>query len=424
MALASPQIVIAMLNPVPRSINEIPLSGASLRSENRRADDLMAALAHELRNPLTPICAGIELLKQGGGDSVTVLLVSSMMERQAKHMARIIEDLTDLSKIERDGIDLQFKPLSLEAVLRSAAEACRPNLATLEQRLSISPVPHDAAVYGDPTGLYEIFCNVLNNAIKYTPAHGEIRVVTRRELNQVIVCVEDDGIGMTADELTHVFETFWQCKQSGLRSSGLGIGLALAQRLVHLHAGEITASSPGLGCGSVFTITLPAISRSLPPLTSNISAASVPILQKILVADDNRDCACGVAMLLEQAGHEVRVAVDGADTLAVYAEFAPTVVIVDLEMPILDGYEVASAIRRNSHELQPLLIAISGWDQEKHRLRADAAGFDHYLVKPLPFEELESVLSRGVPSEKKPAGSGGTADLRSARIPLARREAS
>jgi CheY-like chemotaxis protein len=419
MALASSQIVIAMLNPVPRSVNEIPPSEASLRSEKRRADDLMAALAHELRNPLTPICAGIELLKQGGGDSVTVLLVSSMMERQAKHMARMIDDLADLAKIERGNIDLEFKPLSLEAVLRSAAEACRPNLETLEQRLSISPVPHDAAVYGDETGLYEIFCNVLNNAIKYTPAHGEIRVVTRRELNRVIVCVEDDGIGMTADELTHVFETFWQGKRSTLRSSGLGVGLALAQRLVHLHAGQITASSPGLGCGSVFTITLPAIGKGPSPLPRSISAASVPTLQNVLVADDNRDCACGLAMLLERAGHEVRIAVDGADALAVYAEFAPTVVILDLEMPTLDGYEVAGAIRRTSHESQPLLIAISGWDQERHRRHAEAAGFDHYLVKPLSFEELESVLSQGVPSETGPVVSGATADMWSARIPLA-----
>jgi CheY-like chemotaxis protein/two-component sensor histidine kinase len=392
-----------MFNPVPRGGNEIPLSEASLLLENRRKDDFMAALAHELRNPLTPICAGIELLKHAGDDPVVVLLVRSMMERQAKHLSRMIDDFADLAKIERGRIDLQFKPVSLESVLQSAAEACRPNLEAREQRLTISRVPHDAAVYGDATRLYEIFCNVLNNAIKYTPAQGEIRVVTRRELDQLIVCVEDDGIGMTADELTHIFEIFWQVKQGSLRSNGLGIGLALAQRLVHLHAGQITAASPGLGCGSAFTVTLPATGNSPSPLTRGMPAVdSVPTRQKVLVVDDNRDCARGLALLLERAGHEVRIAANGADALTVYAEFAPTVVILDLEMPILDGYEVAGAIRRTSRESQPFLIAISGWDQEKDPLRAAAAGFDHYLVKPLAFEELESVMSEGVVREEQP----------------------
>ncbi|HSY07961.1 MAG TPA: ATP-binding protein [Steroidobacteraceae bacterium] len=392
-----------MFNPIPRSINELPLSEASFLLENRQKDDFMAALAHELRNPLTPICAGIELLKQGGDDPVVVLLARSMMERQAKHMARMIDDLTDISKIARGRLDLQFEPVSLESILQSAAEACRPNLETLEQRLSVSRVPHDAVVNGDATRLYEVFCNVFNNAIKYTPARGEVRVMTRRELDRVIVAVEDDGIGMTAEELAHIFETFWQVKQGSQRSNGLGIGLALAERLVHLHSGEISASSPGLGCGSTFTISLPAASKSPSPFKCGIPAPdSAPAPQKILVADDNRDCACGLALLLERSGHEVRIAVNGADALAVYAEFTPTVVFLDLVMPILDGYEVARAIRKNSHESKPLLIAISGWGQEKARLRATAAGFDHHLVKPFAFEELESVLSEGVLSEKGP----------------------
>jgi CheY-like chemotaxis protein/two-component sensor histidine kinase len=390
-----------MYNPAARSVDELPGDEVALLLESRRNDDFMAALAHELRNPLTPICAGIELLKQGGDDPVVVLLVRSMMERQVKHMTRMIDDLTDISRIARGRLELQFEHLSLESILQSAAEACRPNLETLEQRLSISRVPHDAAVYGDATRLYEVFCNVLNNAIKYTPARGAIRVVTQRELDQVIVSVEDDGIGMTADDLNHIFETFWQVKQGSQRSNGLGIGLALARRLVHLHAGEIRASSRGLGCGSTFTVSLPAASESRWPLKCRMSATdSAPVLQKILVADDNRDSACGLALLLERSGHEVRIAINGADALAVYAEFAPTVVILDLEMPILDGYEVAEAIRKNSLELQPLLISISGWSREEDRLRASAAGFDHHLVKPVAFEDLESVLSAGVPFKK------------------------
>ena len=358
----------------------------ALRIENRHKDEFIASLAHELRNPLAPLRAGVELLQRAGEDPVVVLLTRAMMARQVTHLARLIDDLIDVSRIARGTLELRREQVTLDAVLQSATEASRPNLEALEQRLYVGPVPHDAVIYGDPTRLYEIFCNVLDNAVKYTPAHGEIRMTTRREAAQVVVTITDTGIGIAADALPHVFEMFAQIRAGDRIFSGLGIGLALTKRLVTLHGGHIEVASEGLGHGSVFSIFLPLAvpARRRSYLDIQPEEQSPAIYRKILIADDNRDAALGLALLLEDSGHEVRTAADGAEALAVCVEFEPSVVILDIGMPVLDGYSVAQRMRELPNGSSLLLIAATGWGKEEDKSRSFAAGFDHHLLKPLP----------------------------------------
>ena len=384
-----------MFSPIPCSVDEAKLSETSLLLESRRKDESLAALAHQLRNPLAPIRAGIELLKRSGDDPVMVLLARSVMERQVKHMTRLIDDLMDISKIARGQLKLRFERVNLDAVLQGATEACRPNLEVVEQHLHVGRVPDDAVVYGDATRLYEILCNVLNNAVKYTPPQGEISIMTRREPCHVVVTVADNGVGMAADELPHIFEMYSQVRPGTRGSDGLGMGLAIAKRLVALHGGQIEASSAGLGCGSKFTIDLPAAGTAATPPRQETSAGLVSSWQRVLVADDNRDSARGLALLLERSGYEVRTAADGAEALTVYADFEPEVVILDLEMPVVDGFAVARSIRNHQGGSRALLIATTGWGQREDRLCTNAAGFDHRLVKPFAFEELEHAISKG-----------------------------
>jgi CheY-like chemotaxis protein/two-component sensor histidine kinase len=374
----------------------------TLRIENQRKDEFIASLAHELRNPLAPLRAGIELLKRAGEDPVIVLITRAMMERQVTHLARLIDDLRDVSRIAVGKLELRWEQVPLDATLQSAVEASRPNLEVLEQLLYVGPVPYDAVIYGDATRLYEIFCNVLGNAIKYTPARGEIRVTTRRDAAEVVITVADTGIGIAADALPHVFEMFTQLQAADRISNGLGIGLALTRRLVTLHGGHIEVASEGLGRGTVFTIFLPlaAPARRQPSLNTQPEGDAPAVRRKILIADDDRDAALGLALLLEDSGHEVRTAADGAEAIAVCAEFEPAVVVLDIGMPVLDGYAVARRIRELPNGSALLLIAATGWGREEDKSRTFAAGFDHHFLKPIASADIERVISDGVPGDR------------------------
>ena len=250
--------IFGMTQPASDQTSQSPSELTELLFANRRKDEFMAILAHELRHPLAPIQAGVELLKRCAYDPITVRVVQSILERQIKHMATLIEDLTDISRIACGRLQLRVERMSIESALQSAIETCRPQLEQSEQQLEVDWVPVGAVVFGDSARLYEVFCNVLNNAIKYTPPRGHIRIATRCEANSVVVTATDNGVGMAAEDLPHIFEMFAQARAGHGRSSGLGIGLALAKRLVLLHGGQIEATSAGLGCGSTFTITLPA----------------------------------------------------------------------------------------------------------------------------------------------------------------------
>jgi signal transduction histidine kinase len=240
------------------------LNEATLLLESRRKDEFIAALAHELRNPLAPIRAGIELLKRGGNDPCVVMGARKMMARHVDHIERLINDLLDISLIARGRLSMHFEMITLKSVLLNAIEACRPQAEAREQNLHIGRMPQDAVIRADATRLYEVLCNVLNNAIKYTPERGDIRIETQCEFCEVVIKVTDNGIGMTREEIVGVFEMFAQVQTENRRSDGLGMGLALARKLVALHGGRIEASSDGIGLGSEFAIVLPLASATPP----------------------------------------------------------------------------------------------------------------------------------------------------------------
>jgi CheY-like chemotaxis protein/anti-sigma regulatory factor (Ser/Thr protein kinase) len=367
-----------MRRPIQADLRQLK-SIETLRIENQRKDEFIASLAHELRNPLAPLRAGIELLKRAGEDPVIVLITRAMMERQVTHLARLIDDLRDVSRIALGKLELRWEQVPLDAALQSAV-----------------------VIYGDATRLYEIFCNVLGNAINYTPARGEIRVTTRRDAAEVVIMVADNGIGIAADALPHVFEMFAQIQTADRISNGLGIGLALTRRLVTLHGGHIEVASEGLGRGSVFTIFLPLAvpARRQSNLNTQHEGHAPAVRRKILIADDNRDAALGLRLLLENSGHEVRTAADGAEALVVCAEFEPAVVVLDIGMPVLDGYAVARRIRELPNGSALLLIAATGWGREEDKARTFAAGFDHHFLKPIASADIERVISDGVPGDR------------------------
>jgi signal transduction histidine kinase/ActR/RegA family two-component response regulator len=364
----------------------------ALKAADRRKDEFLATLAHELRNPLAPIRNGLHIL-QLTNDPSAAAAARTMMDRQLKHMVRLVDDLLDVSRITSGKLVLRREPCRLVDVLETAIEAVRPLIDAKQHRLATRFV--DAQLNADPARLSQVFANILNNAAKYTDPGGAIELVCRRLGDLVEVSVTDSGIGMEADKLPLVFDMFMQFDLSLERTyGGLGVGMALAQRLVEMHGGTIVAASDGPGRGSRFTVRLPlgftAIDSVAPPRSAIDHAVSVP--HRVLLVDDNRDFAESLATVLRFNGHTVQIAYDGESALAIAREFRPEVAFLDIGLPGLDGYALAQALRSEPVTSSALLVALTGWGQEKDRERTKAAGFDLHFVKPVDPASVAQVV--------------------------------
>jgi signal transduction histidine kinase/CheY-like chemotaxis protein len=363
-----------------------------LREAGRRKDVFLASLAHELRNPLAPIRTGVAILRMTDTESRSQPVLA-MMERQLQHMARLLDDLLDVSRISRGKITLHRERIDLRHVVDAAVEANRPLIEQMGHVFSLSAPSEPAFLNADPVRFAQILSNLLNNAAKYTPPGGRIALKAEHRGDEVEVSVTDNGIGIPGESLESIFEMFTQIGSQSNAQGGLGIGLSLAKGLVALHGGTIQAHSEGLGRGSEFRVRVPTRLTLDADSATPVSKALTPQRSKILVVDDNRDAAASLSMLLELKGHEVRIAYDGENALQLAEDFRPHMVLLDLGMPKMNGFEACRRIRDHAWGAQMTLIAVTGWGQEDDRRKSTAAGFDGHLVKPVNPETLEEELS-------------------------------
>ncbi|HEV2853470.1 MAG TPA: ATP-binding protein [Thermoanaerobaculia bacterium] len=369
-------------------------SEAALQETDRRKDEFLAILAHELRNPLAPLRNALRILELRGNDAQVLEQTRDIMERQLQQMVRLIDDLMDISRVTRGQVELRKERLDLAAVIRAALETSRPLIEESGHEITVAYPPKPVILHADPTRLAQVFANLLNNAAKYTPRGGRIWLTAERQDQSVLVKVRDTGVGIPDNMLLRIFETFTQVDRSLERpQGGLGIGLALVRSLVELHGGSVVARSDGPGQGSEFIVRLP-----VDPLPRKARAAEEDgkqvstVKRRILVVDDNKDSADSLAMLLTLQGSEVRTAYDGLEAVAAAADFKPDVILSDIGMPGLDGYQAAQRIREQFHGKRAVLVAMTGWGQEDDKRRSMEAGFDFHLVKPVDLAVLEQLL--------------------------------
>ena len=366
---------------------------ATLKETDRRKDEFLAMLAHELRNPLAPIHNAVQIYRRAAPPSRDLNSATDVIDRQVRQLTRLVDDLLDVSRITRGKVELRQEPVELSDVLQSALEASRPLIEKSEHALTIDIPGQPIRLNADPTRLAQVFLNLLNNAAKYTDPGGHICLAAERHGDEVVVRVKDNGIGIPADMLPRVFELFAQVDRSMDRADGgLGIGLTLVERLVAMHGGTVKANSEGPGKGSEFVVRLP-LAESLPVPAKEASRPIRPAKRRILVVDDNRDAADSLGLLLQMSGHDVRTARDGLQAVEMAAKFRPDVVLLDIGLPKLNGYETARRIREMEGGQNVLLVALTGWSQDEDRRRSREAGFDHHLNKPVEWSELEQLLA-------------------------------
>jgi len=372
---------------------------AMLQSENRRKDDFLAMLAHELRNPLAPISAAAQLLRIVR-DRERIDEVGDIIARQVDHMTDLVDDLLDVSRVTRGLIKIERQPIRVVDVIDGAVEQVRPLVDARGHGLSVEVACGGAVVVGDRTRLVQIVANLLNNAARYTPESGRIVLRASRDGESVRIEVADNGVGIGADLLPHVFDLFTQAERSPDRSQGgLGLGLALVKSLVALHGGSVEAHSDGQGCGSRFAVVLPCAGYEPPHVAPAPPAASAPHRPlRIMIVDDNADAASSLASLLAADGHRTMVASSAEQALdmlnAEKDSAAPEVFLLDIGLPDLDGHALAGRLRSQPATARALLVAVTGYGQEDDRRSALAAGFDHYFVKPVDADRLRNILRR------------------------------
>jgi PAS domain S-box-containing protein len=383
----------------------------SLRESDRRKDEFLATLAHELRNPLAPLRSGLQVLRLANERSDREA-AREMMERQLGQLVRLVDDLLDISRISRNRLELRKARVPLASVIENAVETARSLIDARGHTLTVTLPSETFFVDADLTRLAQVFWNLLNNAAKYTNPGGRIELSAACEVEELIVTVRDTGIGIPAAAMPKLFTIFSQVDHSLEQSQGgLGIGLALVKGLVEMHGGTVAAHSAGVGQGSQFVVRLPLAQGEPQEQDQPPRAVSPPPPQKrILVVDDNRDAAASLSMMLALLGHDTRTAHDGLEALDVAAAFRPEIVLLDIGMPKLNGYDVARRIRQEPWGKDMVLLACTGWGQEQDRLRSEEAGFNAHLVKPVNLAVLEKILAtctsqegEGVrPSLKKP----------------------
>jgi len=374
-----------------------------MRLEARRKDEFLAMLAHELRNPLAPIAAAAGLLSLGRSDPAQVRQASAVITRQVNHISSLINDLLDVSRVTRALVTLEHAPVDIKGAVADAIEQVRPLVEARHHRLEVHLAAASAHVAGDRKRLVQVLSNLLNNAAKYTPEHGRIVLSTDVQAHEVVLRVRDNGIGMTDEVRASVFGLFTQAERTADRAQGgLGIGLALVKSLVELHHGTVAAASAGLGRGSEFSIHLPRLENQPAPHAQVTPDAPALAPLRILVVDDNVDAAQLLAMFLEANGFDVAVEHDAARALALAAEKAPDVCLLDIGLPGMDGNALARRLRQLPDMAGATLIAITGYGRAQDRAAALAAGFDHHFVKPVAFDDLLAVLARAPAAAPRP----------------------
>ena len=371
----------------------------ALRDAGRRKDEFLALLAHELRNPLAPIRHVVQIMRLSGGHGQLLHSAFEIMERQIGHMVRLVDDLLDVSRISRGKIDLRMESVELASVIDQAVEAATPYIANMSQRLTVTRPPTPIHVSGDSTRLAQAVSNLLNNASKFTDSGGWIRVSVERDGEQAVICVKDSGIGIAAEQLPLIFDMFTQLDSSLERSqTGLGIGLTVVKNLVEMHDGTVEVHSAGVGEGCEFIVRLPICEEVTEEVIEAPTAATVSEPRKmparrILVVDDNHDSATSLATFLQLLGNETHTAFDGVEALEMATALQPDVVLLDIGMPKLNGYEVARRIRAQPWGEHAILVAVTGWGQDEDQRKAREAGFDCHLVKPVDPASLMTTLA-------------------------------
>ncbi len=389
-AAGKPDGWVAVVN----DVEERKRAEARLVEEARRKDEFLALLGHELRNPLAPILSAVELLRLKGGGEPEVDWARGVIERQSRHLVRLVDDLLDLSRLSTGRIELRRVPVDLRDVIAHAAEATLPLARAKRQDLAVRPCAEPLVVEADPVRLGQVLSNVLNNATRYTPDGGHVQVAAGREAGAAVVRVCDDGRGIAPEMLARVFDMFTRAER-GTRPSdgGLGIGLTLARRLVEMHGGTIEARSEGPGAGTEVVVRLPlARGASVEADTAQPAADGSPARRRVLVVEDNGDAAESLVRLVGAMGHDVVLARDGEQALELAARHRPEVVLLDIGLPTLDGYETAQLLREQPGGAERTLVALTGWGLPADKRRAAAAGFDHHVTQPADPRALAALI--------------------------------
>ena len=377
-----------------KATQELRQLAADLSEADRRKNEFLAMLAHELRNPLAPIRNALHILRMSNLDEQTLRSASEMMERQVNQLVRLVDDLLDVSRISRGKIELRRERIDLISVVTHAVEAARPSCENGGVELKVETPDKPIYVDGDPDRLVQVIGNLLNNSCKFTEKGGRVLIKLEREGPNAVVCVRDTGIGLSPKQIPHIFDMFVQADTSLERTvSGLGIGLTLVKNLVQMHSGTIEAHSEGLGKGSEFVMRLPEqVEHEEEKLAEPASEEEKGARRRILVVDDNVDSAESLAMLLTITGHEVQIAFDGREAVEKAEAFLPNVMLLDIGLPILNGYEAAREIRSQPWGKDMVLIALTGWGQQEDRQNSKDAGFDSHMVKPVDHMALMNQL--------------------------------
>ena len=373
---------------------------AELREADRRKNEFLAMLAHELRNPLAPILNAVQILQLNGADAQAVSAASELMERQVGQLVRLVDDLLDVSRISQGKIELRKGRIELASSVNHAVEAARSLVQCMDQELTVTLPPRPIFLNADPTRLAQVVGNLLNNACKFTPRGGRISLTVEQEGEQAVIRVRDSGIGITAEQRPRIFDLFVQVDTSLERSvSGLGIGLSLVKNLVEMHGGTVEVQSAGIGHGSEFVVRLPIMVET-PKLLPPEPTAGKPTpttAHRVLIVDDNRDAAMSLAMLLKLTGNETRTAFDGLEAVEAASTFRPDLVLMDIGLPKLNGYEACRRIREQPSGKNTVLVALTGWGQEDDRQKSKEVGFSTHMVKPLELQALRTLLD-GLPT--------------------------
>ncbi len=384
--------------------NNLRRLAADLSEADRRKNAFLAMLAHELRNPLAPIRNALQIIRLSQANADVVRTTSEVIDRQIHQLVRLVDDLLDVSRISQGKIDLRLERIELSCALNQAVEICRPALDAGKYKLEINLPPEPLYIKADSVRISQVFSNLINNACKYSDPGSMISLVGRLEDNEVVVSVKDEGVGVPPDRLENIFEMFSQVDSSLERTQGgLGIGLTLVKELVELHHGTVEAHSAGLGQGSEFVVRLPGVieDREQPQKTAAEAQVSpAPSARRILVVDDNRDAAESLSMLLRLFGNETHIANDGLEAVEAAAAFQPDVILMDIGLPKLNGYEATRKIRQQATGKNLVIVALTGWGKDEDRQRSAEAGFDQHLVKPVDHEVLLRLLSE-IPGKKQ-----------------------
>ena len=365
---------------------------ARLQEADRRKDQFLATLAHELRNPLAPIATAAKILQRKATEDPDIQMAQKVIDRQSAHLTRLVDDLLDLSRISRNKLELRPERTDLTMIIQAAVETSRPIIDHFGHELSVSLPPHPVVVNADVIRLAQVFTNLLNNSAKFTNAGGRIKLTVETDVETVSIRISDTGIGIQPEHLIHIHEPFYQLDSSlGKTQSGLGIGLTLVWQIVEMHGGTVSPHSEGLNRGTEFVVRLPLAETSVesaPAMGPECFKNGGDSVRRILIVDDNHDSADAVALILSLDGHDVKAVYSGSEALATAEAFKPHAVLLDIGMPQLNGYEVAQRMRNQPWAKNVLLIAQTGWGQDDDIRACREAGFNHHLTKPIDFQKL------------------------------------